>query len=165
MKRLRGILLVTSVVTLGATAFACGGKVTFVDDGSGAGGGSASSTSKATTGTSISTNATTGTGKSCTVLKAELDAANAGAQACNPALSSIQCDGSQILVDPCGCSSLLANEKEPAKIAAAKAANQAWLDAGCGPLDCGGGCFPVGPGWCQGQPDGSGICASAVFTD
>ncbi len=161
MRRLHALLLACSILSV--SALACGGKVTFVDDGSGSGGSGTTSTSKAATGTS--SKATTGTGVSCDALKSALDAANAEAQACNPTVSSPQCDGSEILVDPCGCASILANEKQPAKIAAAKSANEAWLAQGCGPVLCGGGCFPAGPGFCNPTPDGSGTCVSAVFLD
>jgi hypothetical protein len=138
----------------------CGGKVVF--EGSGGAGGGSSTSSTSTSGTSSSSTTSTGTGGSCAALEAALSQAAADAQFCNPALNMQQCDGAAILNDTCGCPSLLLNETQPAKVAAAKAAYNAWISAKCGPLACGKACFPAGPGFCQPGTAGGGTCVSGL---
>ncbi len=83
--------------------------------------------------TSASTTAT-GTG-ACDALDPAFSAALAAALACNPALSSIQCDGSAVVQNGCACE-IAANEKAPEAVAAAKQAFAAWVEGGCGPQEC-----------------------------
>jgi hypothetical protein len=134
------------------------------DDGNGGSGGSSSSK---TTGSTVTHAATTGSsstgGNDCASLKAKLDAAVAAAVTCGPALAIVQCNGTQIMNDDCGCPSVLLNETTPDKVTAAKAANAAWIQAGCGPFQCGAACFPAGPGFCQPNADGTtGKCSVAL---
>jgi hypothetical protein len=105
---------------------ACGGKVVVDAGGQGGDGGSGGTTSASTT--------ATGAG-GCEALGQALTTALGAALACNPALSSIQCDGSVVVEDGCGCQ-IAANEKDPAAAAAAKQAYVAWTAAGCGPFEC-----------------------------
>lgn len=147
-------------VVVFALSASCGGKVVFETSGSGGSGGTGSSTHASTTG--VGTTSSTGTGGSCTALSAAVDQATAAAQACNPLLNIQQCDGSVIVNDKCGCPSLLLNEKQPDKVAAAKKAIDAWLKAGCGPLACGAACFPATSGFCQPNANGTGICVTAM---
>ena len=145
---------------------ACGGKVIFSEGAGGAGGSGVTSThASSTTGstTHASSGSTTTGGNDCASLINAFETALAATQACDPKLNIQQCDGSQILNDTCGCPSVLANEKQPDKIAAAKAASAAWIQAGCGPLQCGKACFPANPGYCQPNSDGTGICMSVVL--
>lgn len=165
--RLPSILVPGSiVVSFSALALlgACGGKVTFVEDG-GSEGGAGSSSSKSTTTksatTSVNTAASTG-GGSCTDLLAALNAANAAAQECDPAISSPQCNGFAVLNDTCGCPSILANEKAPEKVKAAQLAYDAWINAGCGPFECGGGCFKAVGGFCSPTNGNKGMCFQAL---
>lgn len=145
-----------AVASVGLVA-ACGGKVLWVpDDGSGGAGSTSSGSSKASA--SSSKAVSSGSVLSCSMLEQMMNAAVEAARACNPALSSPQCDGSIILEDPCGCPSIVANEKTPQQAAAAKQAIADWKAAGCGPLECGGGCFPVSGGFCAETNNGQGVC-------
>ncbi len=141
--------LVFTVVALTA----CGGNVVFVEDGSGGGG---STTDSVTT--SVGTTSSVGTGSSCDLLAAQLDDAVRASVSCDPTISSTQCDGTAVLNDTCACPSILANERNPELYQSALAAYDAWVGAGCGPLDCGAACFPASAGFCQPGPDGTGTC-------
>lgn len=155
-------IVVTSSVAL---AGACGGKVTFVEDGSSEGGAGSTSSTKSTTTKSATTGVNTGVttgGGDCNSLLAALNAANAAAQECNPAISSPQCDGTAIVNDTCGCPSILANEKQPETVKAALVAYNAWVDAGCGPFECGGGCFKAVSGFCSPTNGNKGMCFQAL---
>jgi hypothetical protein len=57
------------------------------------------------------------------------------ARACNPALSSISCDASAIVIDDCGCP-FVVNERNPELVQAAQEASEAWLNSGCEPTLC-----------------------------
>lgn len=104
---------------------ACGGKVVVDAGGSGGEGGTP------TTSTSTST-ATSG---GCDGPNLNLGTALDAALACNPAINAIQCDGSAVVHDHCGCA-IVANEHSPDAVAAAQQAYNAWTAAGCGPYDC-----------------------------
>jgi hypothetical protein len=156
-----GILRSVAVGVVACALAACGGKVVFSEGDGGAGGATPHSSSIGNVGatTHASTAATTTGGNMCTSLEAAVEAALTAAQECDPKLNVFQCDGTQILNDTCGCPSVLANEKRPDRIAAAKAATAAWIQAGCGPLQCGKDCFPATSGFCQPNSDGSlGVC-------
>lgn len=138
---------------------ACGGKV-FVDlpgSAGGGGGGGAGGTG------ATSPTASTGSGMTCDDLVVQLEAAIEAARACNPAISSIQCDGTAIVPDACDCPVLL-NEKQPGAVGAAKSAYQAASEAGC-LLDCDAPCAQVGPGFCQPSPTGSSGVCNVAFPD
>lgn len=135
-----------------ASGAACGGSV--VVDGSGAGGSGGGTSSSTSTSTTTSTTTT-----SCDALLADLSAKVAAAQACDPLINSVQCDGSAVVLDACSCQ-LLANETNPTAVAAAQAAYQA--ASACFPT-CDGPCVGIGPGFCQPVPNGGGVCVSAVF--
>jgi hypothetical protein len=126
-------------------AAACGGKV-FVDaptgGSSGSGGGSGGS----------------GGAGSCAALLQDLDAKILAARACDPTLDVTQCDGSATVVDACGCTIVL-DEQRPAEVtAAAKAANAAHA-AGC--AEACKTCPPVSEVFCvPNSASGPGLCAS-----
>lgn len=126
---------------------ACGGKVV-VDQGTTPGSGG-STTSTTTTGLG----ALTGTGGDgggsvgggggaggCDGLYAAFDAQLSEAQACNPALSTIQCSGKVTTVDACGCE-VAANDMSFGAAQNASSAFMSWVAAGCGPYEC-FGCPP-----------------------
>lgn len=138
---------------------ACGGKVTWVEGGSE--GGAPGSSSNASTSHGATTSASTG-GSNCANLLDSMNVAAAAAQACNPTVSSPQCDGTAVVKDACGCPSLLLNEKQPDKVKAALAAYDAWVNAGCGPLGCGQACFPAVSGFCSPLNAGGGVCVQAL---
>jgi hypothetical protein len=115
--------------------------VIFVDAG---GDGGAGSTSIAS-----SSYATTGTGASCDELEKQMDEAIDDAIACDPTIDTIQCDGSEVVPNACGCKFFVLNEKHPDLVAAAKASYAAWTNAGCGPLDCGMDCVEAMGGTCE----------------
>jgi hypothetical protein len=107
--------------TLALVVAACGGKVVVDQPGSGGGG-------------------TT----DCATLQTQLGAAVAAAMACSPFVNSIQCDGSAIVYDACGCP-FVANETNSAAVSAAAAAYAAWTSGSCGPLAC-DACVGLGTG-------------------
>lgn len=148
----------STVLALSLLLAACGAKVAFVvEDGGGTtqGGGSAQ-TGGGGSGTS-NTGGSVSTGVSCDVLSAQYEDAIRAATACNPTLSSIQCDGTAVLNDTCGCPSILLNERNPELVLAAQQAYDAWVAGGCGPVPCGQACFPASAGGCV--PSGtSGTC-------
>ncbi len=157
------ILLRAALISSLALA-GCGGKVVFDVGGTGgAGGGSVSSTSASSHASASATQAvgatSTGSGSTCAALQAAMDQAILAAQACDPAISSPQCDGTAFVDDTCGCPSILLDEKDPAKVALAQKAYDAWTQAGCGPFPCGKACFPAGPGFCQPL---AGLCTGPV---
>ncbi len=59
----------------------------------------------------------------------------ATAQACNPAISSLQCSGVLTVTDTCGCT-VVANEKTLVAAQLAAKAFNTWVGAGCGPFQC-----------------------------
>lgn len=140
------------LAVLGLFVLSCGGSV--VVDGTGSGGGGGGTTTSTSTSTSTSTTVT-----SCEGLLADLAAKIVTAQACDPLINTVQCDGSAIVLDACSCQ-ILANEKNPAAVAAASAAYQA--AASCF-APCDAPCAGAGPGFCQPVPNGGGVCVSAVF--
>ncbi|MCA9594945.1 MAG: hypothetical protein KC776_16605, partial [Myxococcales bacterium] len=87
-------------------------------------------------------------GANCAPLLKAVQDTLAEAVACNPAISSIQCDGSATSPDTCDCPVLL-NEKTPDKVKAAQDAYKAWTTAGCGPFQCGKACFAGTTGACD----------------
>lgn len=131
-------LLLSLLVALSAAG--CGGLVVLeLDDGpSGDGGAGGSGTGQPIGGFNAPTDAaTTGTGSDqCAALLETLETAIDHARACTPLDPNIQCDGSVVLLDTCGCPSVVANENLITEIADAQAAYDAWVAAGCGPYDC-----------------------------
>lgn len=115
------------------------------------------------TSTHTSTHAASSTtgGNQCAALLADMQAKAKDATHCNPLLDIQQCDGTAIINDSCGCPSILANEKNPNKVSSAQAAYQAWVSAGCGPMDC-DHCSPAIPGFCNGTNETNGNCSSAI---
>jgi hypothetical protein len=74
----------------------------------------------------------------CERLTAEADAAIAAAVACDPAVDSIQCNGSAVLTEACACPRI-ANEAHPELVEAAQKAINA-REAACPPVPC---AFPL----------------------
>jgi hypothetical protein len=150
----------TSLLLISATlvSAACGGLVVFEEDGGeGGAGGQNPATTYVTAGvfvTSTTGATTTGMGAPCDLLTDELETAIDHARACSPLEPVVQCDGSAILLDLCGCPSVVANEHNQLEINDARAAYEAWVAAGCGPYECesctpakmGGFCFAPGDG-------------------
>lgn len=114
----------------------CGAKVVLEDDG---GGGSAGDGGGGSTATS---------GSSCDALYAAFQESITDAIACDPSLNSVQCTGEIILLDTCGCPTIVANERTPELAEQVKAAYTAWTDASCGPIPC-SECVPVDGGACE----------------
>jgi hypothetical protein len=154
----RAMRLVLSLL-VGFSVAGCGGLVVLeLDDGPASDGGSGGSgipgepmggfgqpTDAATTGTSSD---------QCAALLEAFETANDHARACSPLDPNIQCDGSVVLLDACGCPSVVANENLVAEIADAQAAYEAWVAAGCGPYEC-ATCMPAtNGGFCEtmGEP-------------
>jgi hypothetical protein len=104
---------------------ACGGKVVVDASGGGSGGG----------GGTLSTSSSTSGDGGCFQPDLDVAAALDAARACNPAINAIQCDGTAVIHDQCGCS-IVANEHSPDAVAAAQQAYNAWTASGCGPYDC-----------------------------
>ena len=71
------------------------------------------------------------------------------ARACSPLDPVIQCDASVVLLDQCGCASIVVNENHVSEIQEAQAAYDAWVAAGCGPYLC-ESCSEALGGWCPG---------------
>lgn len=164
MVRLR---LLCHLLVLAACAPGCGAKVVFEDDG-GLGGSGGTGTTTGVTATSGPTGVTnsavtatavgTGTGGTCDALFSAMEAANEKARFCSNFNPVIQCDGSVILLDSCGCPTIIANENNVGEYQAAQQAYAAWVDAGCGPYPC-EVCNPVmGGGFCDGIGD-AGLCS------
>ncbi|MFO0555732.1 MAG: hypothetical protein U0271_45570 [Polyangiaceae bacterium] len=136
------LLLVTSLI-------GCGAKVVWEEDGAGgAGGGETSSSSS-----SSSSTTSTGTSSTCDGLFEAMQTAYDHARACSPLDPVIQCDGSVVLLDTCACPNVVVNEHNITEIEEARAAYEAWVAAGCGPIPCavcleahGGTCFTEGDG-------------------
>jgi hypothetical protein len=163
-----GRLVLVGVLGL-STMSACGGLVLFDPDATGTGGGSASgaggsvsgagggATSGIGVGTSVQSGsvASSSSGDNCFALGEELDRTTSEAVGCNPTIDLLQCNGSELLFDRCGCKSVVANETKPELVQAARAAYDAWVAAGCGPFDCGGACASPMGGQCDPQ---SGTC-------
>lgn len=105
---------------------ACGGKVVVDAGGQGGDGGGAT--------TSVTTSSSSGV--DCEALGLAAGAAIDAAEACNPAIDAVQCNGSAVILDTCGCE-VVANELNGQAVSdAAKQAYLAWTSAGCGPFDC-----------------------------
>jgi hypothetical protein len=127
-------------------AGACGGKVIFEGQSSGAGGGGTGGSSSA--------------GGSCDALLTSFAQALAAAEACDPKINATQCDGTAMVFDACGCPSLV-NELNPAKVSAATTARQAAAAQGCF-TPCGAPCQPFAGGFCEPIAGGAtGKCAVA----
>jgi hypothetical protein len=108
----------------------CGGKVVVDQPGSGGSGGSGG-----------------GGAGDCSTLQGTLAAAVDAALSCNPYINSIQCNGTAIVHDACGCA-YVANETNVDAVAAAQTAFTAWANAGC-TLVC-DACPPESPnGYCE----------------
>lgn len=104
---------------------------------------------------------TTGTGSgACDALLATYETAVDHARACSPLDPNIQCDGTVVLLDTCGCPSIVANEDLVGEVADAEAAYEAWVAAGCGPYQC-ESCTPAtNGGFCETMGDpAKGRCA------
>lgn len=119
---------------------ACGGKVVFVAESDGGAGGGQSSSSSSS-------------GGDCTALTADLEAKTAAAQACSPMLQQIQCNGTVMMSDECGCPRLVLNETQPALVSSAETAYTSWTGAGCGPHACQTPCGILNNGTCQPSAD------------
>jgi hypothetical protein len=133
---------------------ACGGKVYLDPPGAGGEGGGGAPSANA------SSSSSSGTAGGCDAMIEAHAAKVEAAQACNPAVSSIQCSGATIVLDACGCQ-VLANDKTPEAAKAANASYEALDQAGCS-LEC-EICDPIGPGFCAPAPNGSsGVCAVAL---
>ncbi|MBI4950470.1 MAG: hypothetical protein HY908_00405 [Myxococcales bacterium] len=155
----RRVFWVSAVAVLG-----CGGKAV-IDAGDGPGGGGAgggTTTTTTTTTTTSTTTTTTTTVLTCDGLYQVLEAAIASAVACDPLVNMVQCDGSAVIHDPCGCP-VLANETSPAAVEAATDAYDAWTGAGCGPYLCGLPCQPMSAGLCMATSGSSGTCVVAIW--
>ncbi len=156
-------MLRLSLVLVGVLGAACGGVVVLEEDDDGAGGSSAgpgsSSASSSKSASASTTNASASSssgGATCASLEAAFQQAVAAAQSCNPFLSIPQC--SLIVDDRCGCPTIVLNETAPDLVQAVQQAYAAWVNAGCGPLDC-GFCDPAEGGGCSQNPDGqTGTC-------
>lgn len=146
LSRVYGLSLV------GILSAACGAKVVF--EAPLEGGGTSSSGGAGSTGGGV-VGGSTGTGVGgCAALWAAYQGAIAAAQACDPDLDKVQCDGSAVSPDACGCFTILLNEESASKVGAASDAYAAWEAAGCGPVDC-TQCEPnAGNGYCT----TSGVC-------
>ncbi len=85
------------------------------------------------------------------VVCAQLDAtrrqALAAARSCNAAIDIAQCSGSAVIAQECGCD-VVVNETKPERVAAARAARDAWEAAGCAPTVCAVDCAPITGGGC-----------------
>jgi hypothetical protein len=143
--------------SLGMTFFlagACGGKVVFDGQSTGAGG-------NVGVGGGGGAGGSASTGGSCDTLRAAFTQAFSAAQACNPTLNVAQCTGTAMLPDACACPTLL-NEHNPTAVTAAKTARSAAAAAGCF-TPCGAPCEGSGPGFCEPVGSGStGKCAAAL---
>jgi hypothetical protein len=116
-------------------ALACGGEAV-VDDVAAGGSGTGAGTGTGTgAGTGTGTGTGSGTGPTCDTLEQDLAFWMAAAMACDPYINTIQCDGSMLIFDTCGCP-VVANELNEDAAKAAIAAYEAWAGAGCGPYDC-----------------------------
>jgi hypothetical protein len=153
------------LVVLAAAAPGCGGMVVFEEEGAGGSGAGGTTTGPAgssgqTGGKSTAVTATavtTGTGGTCEGLLAAMEAANEKARFCSNLKPVIQCNGSVILLDTCGCPTIIANENNVGDYQAAQQAYNDWVSAGCGPYPC-EVCNPVmGGGICSG-PGEEGLC-------
>jgi hypothetical protein len=134
-----------SCVAAAILAAACGGKVAV--DTHGAGGTPTSGTGG-------------GGGGDCASLGAALSAAVEAARACNPVLDVIQCSGSAIINDGCGCP-IVANEQQSTHVSDAQGLYSAWISTGCGPIEC-FACPPSPmstPWYCDGN---TGKCEAAL---
>jgi hypothetical protein len=128
---------------------ACSGDV--IVDATGASGGSGGSASGGGTGgdtattsassvsttsaTAATTSTSTGGAADCNALQEDVVSKVAAAQACDPAISSLQCSGAVTALDLCGCT-VAANEKTPEAAKLAVSAFDSWVKAGCGPISC-----------------------------
>lgn len=116
---------------LSAAFVACGGKVV-VDQGSEIGG--AGGTTSTGTGGLGGAGGIGGAG-GCDALLADFQAKLDAAQACNPLINAIQCSGTVVAFDTCGCE-VVANDQASTAASYAIGAYESWADAGCGPYDC-----------------------------
>lgn len=141
----RGSIAIAFLIT------ACGGKVVFVElaDAGGTGGASSTVTSS------------TSTGADCAALANDLAAKTLAARACAPELDVIQCSGSAIVSDECGCASKVLNETQSPKVADAEMAFAAFAQGNC-VHPCENACLPASAGTCELNEDGTGTCI-AVF--
>jgi len=156
------------IAALGSSSAACGGLVVLdLDDGAGGEGdaptipvGGAPSTSVPS---SNSATTSTGPGNDCQDLALAWETAIDHARACSPLDPVIQCDASVVLLDQCGCASIVVNENHVSEIQEAQAAYDAWVAAGCGPYLC-ESCSEALGGWCQAREDGGkGRCESQFY--
>jgi hypothetical protein len=150
----------TAGALVACSTVACGANVVFDEEGTGgeaSGGGGAESTSSGTT--TVTTTVTTTGGDPCDPLREAFENALRAATECSLLEPVVQCDGSLILLDTCGCPAIVANEHHPDLAEAAKAAYDAWVAGGCGPYPC-EQCLPAkNGGSCQADPQGkTGHC-------
>ncbi len=147
---------------------ACGAIAVLEDDAGAGGAGTTTATgptTKAGAGpTTASKSVGVTTGGVCDGLAEELETAIDHARACSPLRPVVQCDGSAILLDLCGCPSVVANEHLPVEIQQAQDAYDAWVSAGCGPYPC-ESCTPAEGGFCLAEGDGSKGRCEAVGPD
>lgn len=144
----RALLFVALVSALAG----CGAKVVFEAEAQGGGSGQGGEGSGA--GTISNTGGSASTGTTCDGLWAAYQAAVSDAAACDPSASTVQCDGSAVSPDACGCFNVLLSEESASKVDAANAAYKAWENAACGPIDC-TVCDPItSNGYCA----SNGVC-------
>lgn len=150
-----------STLLLGFAVAGCGGLVVLqLDDGEPAGGATGSGAGGAGSqpiggSPGPSTDAvTTATGSgACSSLLEAYETAVDHARACSPLDPNIVCDGTVVLLDTCGCPSIVANEDLVGEVADAQAAYEAWVLAGCGPYRC-ANCTPAtNGGFCETMGD------------
>jgi len=131
-------MVVRGTVSAGGGVFivlglACGGSVV-VDPVPGSGGAGGAASSGITSSSSVGSGAG-GQQANCDELGQSLTQSLAAAQACEPAINSLQCSGTAVAFDMCSCPVAI-NEKQLALGQLAREAFQAWAGAGCGPVPC-----------------------------
>lgn len=155
MLHLAGLRKSTALTVAVPLLLGCGAKVVWEDEGDGGAGGTGG-TSETTSNNSSSSGPTTSTGTppTCDALFEAMQTAYDHARACSPLDPVIQCDGSVVLLDTCACPNVVVNEHNLTEIEEARAAYEAWVSAGCGPIPC-AVCIEAHGGTCFTQGDGS----------
>jgi hypothetical protein len=149
-----------AIPLLGIVSISCGSKVIFDSSSGGASSAGVTSTTSATNATNAtSTVASSASGNidECEKLGLPLKYALAAATACDPQLQVVQCSGSEILDNDCGCPSYVLNEAQPAKVMAVKNLYDAYMKAGCGTCDPTSPCMPVKAGACELESPGATV--------
>lgn len=97
---------------------------------------------------------------SCSTLTQSYQQALQDATWCSACVAGVDpCDYTESLADPCGCP-VPVNLANPTAVAAATAAFQQWVSAGCGPYACGQDCIVSYNPHCAPSDDGecNSIC-------